>query len=95
MTQEAYTELGQNFVSFEDLVSSFDSSKTYRICNRGLHNILYVDVDADATEDPTGNAGEVIKPGETLEYTKVSSTRWLKSLDGNTMINIASNETSE
>lgn len=79
-----FREIGREWVPFTDITTP-EENVTYQIYNRG--NFAVLAVEADTT--PTGQAGVLVRPFETLVYKKGTQTLYLKAL-GKTNINTTS-----
>lgn len=87
MDKDKYVKLPKEWTNFESLVNDFDSSKTYIIFNRG--NFNYIGINADTTPASTELGGTPVVPNDYGVFEKGTLNLYLRSLDGETYINIS------
>ena len=90
MDKDKYIKLTKEWVNFESLLDSFDSSKTYTIFNRG--NFNYMGICATSLPASTELGGTPTVPNDYSVFIKGTKNLYLKALDGETYINISEGE---
>jgi hypothetical protein len=90
MDKDKYIKLPKEWTDFESLVENFDSDKTYIIFNRG--NFNYMGINAESTPASTELGGTPTVPNDYSVFIKGTKKLFLRSLDGETYINISEGE---
>lgn len=89
MAQKKFSKITAEWIALSDIIT-VDADTTYYIQNRGPATIIALDTDVEPEAD--SDAGDLVLPYKTGEYSKGTGDLYLRAIDGTSSINITSKE---